>query len=126
VNLLLDTHVLLWWLSDDPQLGDSARKAISDPENIVYVSVVSLWEIAIKRGLGKLTLPDDFDEALAVQGFRELPLKGGHVRFNRVLPWLHRDPFDRMLIAQAQAEQLTLVTKDEDIRGYSVSLLKSV
>lgn len=123
MNLLLDTHVLLWWLSDDPKLGDEARGAISVADNIVYVSAVSLWEIAIKHGIGKLQLPENFDDALADQGFLELPLKWEHSRRNRALPWLHRDPFDRMLIAQALAESLTLVTADREIQRYDVQCL---
>jgi PIN domain nuclease of toxin-antitoxin system len=123
VNLLLDTHALLWWLSDDPRLGASARDAIADTDNLVHVSAVSLWEITIKQGLGKLDLPADFEEALTAQGFRELPMKWEHARQNRSLPWLHRDPFDRMLVAQAQVEQLTLVTDDREIREYAVTCL---
>ncbi len=125
MNLLLDTHILLWWLGDDPQLTKEARHAISDTDNVIYVSAVSLWEIAIKSGIGKLDLPDDFDDALAAQGFRELPIKWVHARGNRELPWIHRDPFDRMLVAQAQSEGLTLVTADRDVLAYDVPRLPS-
>ena len=123
MNLLLDTHVLLWWLSDDPKLGEEARRAIAVADNIVYVSAVSLWEIAIKHGIGKLRLPESFDDTLADQGFLELPLKWEHARRNRDLPWLHRDPFDRMLIAQALVEDLTLVTADSEVQRYDVQCL---
>jgi len=123
VNLLLDTHVLLWWLSDDLKLGGQERRAIAGADNIVYVSAVSLWEIAIKQGIGKLQLPEGFDDALADQGFLELPVKWEHSRRNRGLPWLHRDPFDRMLIAQALAEDLTLVTADSEMQRYDVPCL---
>jgi PIN domain nuclease of toxin-antitoxin system len=123
VNLLLDTHALLWWMADDPRLDASAREAIADAGNSVHVSAVTLWEMAIKHGLGKLSLPEDFDEVLAAQGFHELPVRWEHARQNRALPWLHRDPFDRMLVAQAQVEQLTLVTTDREIRKYAVTCL---
>ncbi len=125
MNLLLDTHILLWWLSDDGQLPPAARQGIADTNNIVYVSAVSLWEIAIKSGIGKLDIPDNFDEVLADQGFRELPIKWEHTHCNRELPWIHRDPFDRMLIAQAQFENLTLVTSDAEIQQYDVPCLAS-
>lgn len=123
MNLLLDTHVLLWWLADDPKLVQPARQAVADTDNIVHVSAVSLWETAIKQGIGKLDLPDGFEDAVAAQGFRELPVKWAHARQSRLLPWLHRDPFDRMLVAQAQVEQLTLVTADAGIRAYDVACL---
>lgn len=120
MNLLLDTHVLLWWLMDDPQLSAPAQQVILDSDNIVHVSAVSLWEIAIKEGRGRLELPEEFDDAFSAQGFRELPITWAHAQQNRRLPWLHRDPFDRLLIAQAQTEQMTLVTSDHDIRRYDV------
>ena len=109
-------------LSDSPQLSKQSRLAISDTDNIVYVSAVSLWEIAI-QGIGKLDLPNDFDDALAAQGFRELPVKWEHTRRNRELPWLHHDPFDRMLIAQAQTEALTQVTADRAVLDYEAECL---
>ena len=123
MKLLLDTHVLIWWLADDPELGHQAREAIADAENTVYVSAVSLWEIAIKQGLGKLDLPEDFHETLRAQGLSELPITWEHAQQNRSLPRLHRDPFDRMLVAQAQVEQLTLVTCDDEVKRYSVACL---
>jgi len=121
VNLLLDTHTLLWWLSDDPKLSTGTRQAIADASSVVYVSAVTLWEIAIKSTLGKLELPDDFDDVLATQEFWELPLNWEHARRSRDLPWIHRDPFDRMLIAQAQVEALTLASTDSQVRKYGVA-----
>ena len=123
MNLLLHTRTLLWWLADDPLLTAQARQAIANAESLVHVSSVSLWEIGIKKGLGKLTLSDDFDEVLSTQGFRELSISWQHAQENRSLPWLHRDPFDRMLIAQAISDGLTLVTSDSEIRQYTVDVL---
>lgn len=125
MKLLLDTHVLLWWLADDARLSGPARSAIADPNNVVSVSAVSLWEIVIKRGLGKLEVPDDWYAALADEAFQQLPVSWRHAREVESLPELHRDPFDRMLIAQSRVEGLTLATHDENILRYDLSTLKS-
>lgn len=119
-RLLLDTHVLLWWLSDDARLGDSARKAIADPRNEVFVSAASTWEISIKRSLGKLTAPDDMDGIVEAEGFSGLPITLFHGDQAGLLMDIHKDPFDRMLIAQAQAEGLVLVTNDPVIVSYGI------
>jgi len=118
LSILLDTHVLLWWLEDNPALTAQARETISDPENTVIVSAVSLWEIWLKQSLGKLRLPDDFMERLAAESFESLPLVASQTRQVSLLPWRHRDPFDRMLIAQAQVEKLILLTAGEALAGY--------
>ena len=118
MRLLLDTHILLWWLADNPSLGDQARELISDPENAVFISSVTLWEIWLKESLGKLQLPSDFEEKLAAESFESLPLLAAHAREVAFLPWHHRDPFDRMLIAQARVSKLTLVTADEIAGDY--------
>jgi len=123
MRLLLDTHVLLWWLDDSPNLSAAAKEAIADPGNIVAVSVASLWEIAIKKGIGKLDLPDDFEEVLSHQGFELLDVKPAHTFGLHALPLLHRDPFDRMLVAQARAEGLRIVTRDTWIQSYDVPVL---
>lgn len=123
MNLLLDTHALLWWLCDDPTLSADARKAIADPANIVYVSAASAWEISIKKALGKLDAPDGLDAAVSASGFQELPITMPHALAAGRLPMHHTDPFDRMLIAQATLENLTLITRDNRIAQYQAPTL---
>lgn len=118
MKLLLDTHLLLWWLDGSPSLPATAREMIRDPENTVFVSAVSLWEIRLKESLGKLRLPADFSERLAAESFESLPLMASHTRQVGLLAWHHRDPFDRMLVAQALAEKLVLLTADETLAAY--------
>ena len=118
MKLLLDTHILLWWMGNDPSLSATASTLIRDPENMVFVSAVSLWEIRLKESLGKLRLPVNFEERLAAESFENLPLTGSQTHRVGSLPWVHRDPFDRMLVAQAQAENLTLLTCDTVMTGY--------
>lgn len=118
MKLLLDTHLLLWWLNNDAALSSHARKLISDQDNAVFVSAVSLWEIWLKQSIGKLQLPPDFEKRLANEAFEALPLVANHAREVALLPWHHRDPFDRMLVAQAKAERLTLLTADEAVAAY--------
>lgn len=120
---LLDTHTLLWWLADSPQLGERCRKIISDRRNQVFVSAATTWEISIKMALGKLEAPEDMDSAVDDEGFTKLPISLYHGQLAGQLPALHRDPFDRMLIAQAQAEGLILITADENIAQYKLRLL---
>lgn len=122
MRLLLDTHVLLWWLSDDPSLSVTASQAIRQ-ETDVFVSAASAWEIAIKRALGKLEAPEDLLGAIEANHFRPLSIELRHAVTAGELPKLHNDPFDRMLIAQARQEGLTLVTSDQRIASYGVSLL---
>lgn len=123
MNLLLDTHAVLWWLNDDPTLSETARAAISDPENTVYLSAVAVWEMRIKEGIGKLDLPDDFKEVLDGQAFSNLPVTVDHAHTIAGLPAIHRDPFDRMLVAQAVVEGMTIVTRDRRIAEYGVDVL---
>ncbi len=125
MNLLLDTHVLLWWLDDDPTLSPEVRAAIGDGANDVYVSSATAWEIAIKRALGKLEVPDNLEEALSAAALQELPISVAHAMETGGLPAHHSDPFDRMLVAQARLEGLTLVTRDANITKYSVPLLRA-
>jgi PIN domain nuclease of toxin-antitoxin system len=122
LRLLLDTHLLLWWLDASPSLSAQARETIRDPENTVFVSAVSLWEIWLKQSLGKLRLPADFTGRLAAESFESLPLIASHARQVAVLPWRHRDPFDRMLVAQAQVEKLVLLTADEALTAYGAAV----
>ena len=122
--LLLDTHAILWWLDDPTSLSAAAREAITDPENEVFVSAVSAWEIAIKRGLGKLDAPADFAITIETCGFQSLPITIAHGLATEQLPPHHRDPFDRMLIAQAQLENATLITRDPLIAMYQVPIIR--
>ncbi len=122
-RILLDTHVLLWWLSNDPRLGTNARGYIRDPANKVYVSAATNWEISIKRSLGKLTAPDNFDGIIAEKGFTKLSITHFHGDQAGALPPHHNDPFDRMLIAQAQSEGLEIITKDGFFPLYAVKLI---
>jgi len=119
-RLLLDTQVLLWWLLDDAMLGTKAKGAIADPRNQVYVSAVSTWEISIKRQLGKLQAPEDMSSIIEEERFIPLPISLYHGDQAGQLPELHKDPFDRMLVAQAQAEGLVIITHDEAIAQYAV------
>ena len=109
MSLLLDTHVVLWWLSDDPTLAVEIKDRL-DHEPDVYVSPATIWEIAIKQSIGKLDKPADLPERVRDSGFRHLHITAEHAIVAGRLPLIHRDPFDRMLIAQAQCEGLTLVT----------------
>ena len=118
MRILLDTHLLLWWLAGSSSLSDEARRLIGDPDNTVFVSAVSLWEIWLKESLGKLRLPKDFEERLAAESFESLPLTATQARQVALLPWHHRDPFDRMLVAQARAENLILLTGDDVVSAY--------
>jgi PIN domain nuclease of toxin-antitoxin system len=124
-RLLLDTHVFLWWLSDDKQLGEQARTVIMDDQNEVYVSAVSGWEISIKREMGRLSAPDNLDALVEEAGFMHLPVTFFHGEQAGNLPVHHRDPFDRMLVAQAQAEGLTIVTGDKIITLYGVHTINA-
>lgn len=127
MRLLLDTHTLLWWLSDDPSLPESARKALRKPGNEVLVSAVSAWEIATKFRLGRLPsavdLVQDFEGHLQRSGFRPLLITLDHSVRAGLLPEPHRDPFDRMLIAQALAENLFLLSNDRIFDQYGVRRL---
>lgn len=121
MNLLLDTHVLLWALDDDPALSTAARAAIIDGSNLVFVSAATAWEIAIKRALGKLRVPaGDYMEELRRHRFTPLDITSEHALAVETLPPYHADPFDRMLVAQALVEKLTLVTGDGRIQAYPV------
>lgn len=119
-RVLLDTQVLLWWLANDPQLGNRCKELISDNRNQVFVSAATTWEISIKTALGKLSAPEDMDSIVDDEGFDKLPISLYHGQLAGRLPPLHRDPFDRMLIAQAQTEGLILITADEMINRYNI------
>lgn len=120
MRVLLDTHAALWWLDDDAPLGAEAAALIEAESSEVLLSAVVVWEVAIKRGLGKLDVPDGFAQALLGAGARPLPIALEHAALVEALPDHHRDPFDRLLIAQAQHEGATIVTADPLIRRYDV------
>jgi PIN domain nuclease of toxin-antitoxin system len=124
VNLLLDTHTFLWAVDDDARLSPAARSAIIDGNNLVFVSAATAWEIAIKKSAGKLTLPQgNFLEELRIHRFTPLAITAEHALAVENLPSYHKDPFDRLLIAQAQLEKLVFVTGDARIRQYDVQLI---
>jgi PIN domain nuclease of toxin-antitoxin system len=125
MNLLLDTHALLWWLDDSPKLSVGASRVIADGRNIVFVSAATIWETRIKQSLGKLVLPDEFTAILKAQPFEMLPITAEHAHAVGKLPPIHPDPFDRMLIAQAKIEKLALVTHNEHIKKYNLHLIEA-
>lgn len=121
--LLLDAHALLWWLADDPRLDPAAARSIADPANDVLVSAATIWEIEIKRGLGKLEAPGRLVEAVETAGFDGLPITGGDAERAGRLPTHHRDPFDRMLVAQAMRLDATIVSRDSAFLPYGTPVL---
>lgn len=123
MRLLLDSHVLLWLASGDPSLAPDAAAAILDDTNEALVSVASVWELEVKRAKGLLTVPQDLGARLDPAGFDLLDVKLGHVVRAAQLPLHHRDPFDRMLVAQAQTEGAVLVTGDSALERYDVTLM---
>jgi len=114
----LDTHILIWWLTDEKRLSNKVREQIINPKNIVFVSAVSACEIAIKKSLGKLTTPDDLEIQIEQQSFEVLPITIKHGLYLEQLPFHHKDPFDRILIAQAKIEDLTIVSYDKKFSLY--------
>lgn len=123
MRLLLDTHILLWWLSDDPALASQVKTTLADPAHDVFVSAATAWEISIKHALGKLQFPvAQTTSILAESGFTPLAITVEHATAAGALPPLHHDPFDRMLVAQAQQDGLTIVTADPMIRRYAVAV----
>jgi len=123
VNTLLDTHLFLWALGNPGRLNKEATEAIRNPRNTVFVSAVTGVEIAIKVALGKLEAPDDLEDEIGRRGFSHLPLRYRHSVLLRSLPTFHQDPFDRMLVAQAMDEELTIITHDRKFEPYSVNVL---
>lgn len=122
-GFLADAHVLLWWRADDPRLTGQARGAMANPDVALFFSAASIWEMAIKRAAGKLEIPQEFVSTLGDRGFSELAISARHGEVAAALPPHHRDPFDRMLVAQAQSEHLTVITNDARIAAYDVPVL---
>jgi prevent-host-death family protein len=126
LRLLLDTHAFLWWLEDSPSLSAQARAAISDASTEIFVSAATAWEIAIKHALGRLVFPiARIEEIVAEAGFVPLPVLMAHAVAAGALPQIHQDPFDRMLVAQAQKEGLTIMTDDRKIPHYAVAAMSA-
>lgn len=123
MTLLLDTSAFIWWVTEDARLGPKARAAVADSDRRVHVSAVSAWEIAIKRSLGKLTFDGDVGALVDREDFDELPIRIAHALEAEALPLHHRDPFDRMLIAQSRHENLVILTADRVFTRYDVRLL---
>jgi PIN domain nuclease of toxin-antitoxin system len=127
MKALLDTHAFLWWITDDPCLSSHVREIIADGDNELFLSAASGWEMAIKAKLGKLHLPDNPEsfvlDQLAINAIESLPVQMGHALRVYALPEHHRDPFDRMLVAQAQSERIPILTADPLIAQYAVKVI---
>ena len=123
MKLLLDTHILLWWLTQDRKLSQTETTIITDPDNLIFVSAATAWEIAVKKMIGKLEAPDDLPAALAANNFLELPISIEHCQKLYHLPLHHHDPFDRIMVAQAMSEGLTLMTRDIKIALYDIRII---
>jgi PIN domain nuclease of toxin-antitoxin system len=124
MNLILDTHVLLWWLDDSSLLSDAGRSVIANPDNVIVLSAVVIWEIRIKQAIGKLEIAPDFYPVIKNQGFDLLPITVDHAMAVGELPMSHRDLFDRMIIAQAKLEGLKVMTHDSIFKEYDISVLE--
>jgi PIN domain nuclease of toxin-antitoxin system len=124
-RVLLDAHVLLWWLAGSSQLGRGTRRILADAETEVFVSAATIWEISIKLELGKLKAPKNIEREVEREGFSKLSITLSHAQLAGSLPPVHRDPFDRMLVAQAQLENFELVSADPVFARYSVRLIRA-
>jgi PIN domain nuclease of toxin-antitoxin system len=122
MKLLLDTHVFLWWRANDRRLGRAPRAAVAGAD-VVFVSAATAWEAAIKAALGRLRYPDTIEAGVEASGFEKLPITLAHAERAARLPPHHADPFDRMLVAQAETEDLTLVTHDRTLAPYGCSIV---
>lgn len=120
---LLDTHIFIWWMTNSSNLSPKVRALIADPESEMYLSLATIWEMTIKLGNNKLQLPVDWRKTLEKSNFVILPIKLKHIFDLGKLPRIHKDPFDRMLVAQAISENMILITDDEKIRSYKVRLI---
>ena len=123
MKILLDTHVLVWALSSPERIKPKVQDLLVDTDNIVFVSIASLWELQIKKSLNKISLPDDFISQLQENGFELLDINYKHIAKLAELPLIHRDPFDRMLVAQTIHEKLSLVTNDLEIMKYNIKII---
>jgi PIN domain nuclease of toxin-antitoxin system len=123
MRLLLDTHVFLWWLHNNETLSAAANAAILDRGNSIYISAISVFEVRLKHALRKITIAKNWWEKLCEQDFEHLAFSVDHANATQNLPFIHRDPFDRMLVAQAQVEEMTFVTRDRELIKYPVTIL---
>ena len=125
MKYLLDTHALLWTIFEPSKLSTEAQEIILDRDNIICVSLVSLWEISIKKNIGRLDIPEEFFEVVRTGGFEILTLTMDQIEQYQTLPLHHRDPFDRMLVVQALQQKLILITRDSKISKYDLEILKA-
>lgn len=125
MNILIDTHILLWWLAGDSRLSAEMQGIIGDSEHMIFVSSVVVWEIVIKKALGKLVCPDNIVDIVRDNGFQEIPITSDHAQAIGQLPSHHHDPFDRLLIAQALHESYPLMTVDSVIQQYPIRCIPS-
>ncbi|NEP11516.1 MAG: type II toxin-antitoxin system VapC family toxin [Symploca sp. SIO2C1] len=127
MNILLDTHVFLWFVNDDPKLSDKLKILIEDENNFCYLSLASLWEMSIKYNLGKLNLDNSYEEFVEAEIIQSrislIEIKLEHFKINASLPLHHRDPFDRLIIAQSMAENIPIITLDSAFNKYSVTII---
>ncbi|MCJ8278578.1 MAG: type II toxin-antitoxin system VapC family toxin [Rivularia sp. ALOHA_DT_140] len=125
MKFLLDTHTLIWWLANDATLSQTARTAIANPDNLIFVSAASVWEIAIKKQIGKLNTPDDLEAQIEQNDLQPLPINISHASYIEKLPLHHKDPFDRIIISQATCEKMKIITRDKKFNVYQVDVIKS-
>lgn len=123
MKVLLDTHILIWWLEDSPCLSRKVREIIMDPDNFIFVSVGTLWEISIKEQIGKLIVPQGIEREIANNNFQILPIEARHIKTLGNLPLHHKDPFDRILVSQALTEGFTLITHDTRQGAYGSKII---
>ena len=124
MRYMLDTHIVLWWYLDSPQLKKEHRRLIADAGHEIYVSAAVIWEIEVKRRNGKLECPPDMMERIKADGFRILPIMAEHLVPLRTIPPIHNDPFDRMLITQARSDGLNLISHDDKVIAYGAGVVK--
>jgi len=120
---LVDSHILLWWFMEPKKLASSVYSVIEDPDNEIYISVATIWEIAIKSSLNKLKVPENFNGILEKEGFKVIPIDLSTAWKVKDLPFHHNDPFDRLIVATAMQQDLTVITHDEQFKGYGISVL---
>jgi PIN domain nuclease of toxin-antitoxin system len=125
MRILIDSHVLIWWMNDSDRLSDYARSRIANPATEILVSSITLFEINMKISLGKLDIRDSLPDHLSLNNLQMLSFELNHAMIGKDLPWHHRDPFDRMIIAQALAEKIPIMTSNDKISQYGVSTIRA-